>query len=174
MKKENLKLGLMGALLSLVLVGCTTPVDKETEADTSVNVEADDVNGRTAVGDDETIGETTSGLDSLGVDTVFYFEFDRAVLKPEAREALLVHAQELRNNPRSIRLEGHADERGTREYNLALAERRANTVRDFLSLQGVDTANIEVVSYGEEKPAAFSSDSESYALNRRVELTEQR
>lgn len=172
MKQQNLKLGLMGVLLSLVLVGCTTPVDNE-PVNTQVQVPDENTNSRTAGGPDDSITEQGSGTGSEaleGVDNIFYFEFDRAVLKAEARAALTAHAAQLRSNPRNIRLEGHADERGTREYNLALAERRANTVKDFLALQGVDTVNIEVVSYGEEKPAVFGSDSESYALNRRVEL----
>ena len=170
MKQENIKLSLIGALLLMVLVGCTTPVEEEQQVSTTVEVEDDSASTRTGAGAEDSIDET-SGSDELpGVDTIFYFEFDRAVLKPEVREALAAHAGQLRSNPRSIRLEGHADERGTREYNLVLAERRANTVRDFLVLQGVDGSIIEVVSYGEEKPAAYGSDSESMALNRRVEL----
>ena len=67
-------------------------------------------------------------------------------------------------------MEGHADERGSREYNIALGERRANAVRDFLVLQGVSASSLEVVSYGEERPLATGSDESSYAQNRRVEL----
>ncbi|MDM3871241.1 OmpA family protein [Porticoccus sp. W117] len=171
MKQENLKLGLLGALLSLVLVGCTTPDDKTGGAGDQQTVEDDATSTRVGVDDGSDVGVTDGGSDPLaGVDTIFYFDFDKAVLKPEAREALLIHAEALRNNPRNIRLEGHADERGTREYNLALAERRANTVRDFLLLQGVNGSNVEVISYGEEKPAVFGTDADSMALNRRVEL----
>lgn len=105
-----------------------------------------------------------------GVSSVFYFEFDSAILTSEARSALSVHAEVLKDEPRSIRLEGHADERGSREYNMALGERRANAVRDYLVLQGVDSALIETISYGEEQPAAFGSYESAWNQNRRVEL----
>ena len=169
MKQDTLKLGLMGALLSLVLAGCTTPDTQDPTADSQVDVSTDSATSvGVGEGDGVSVGET--GTTAIDADTVFYFDFDKAVLKPEARAALTMHAGSLRSSPRSIRLEGHADERGTREYNLALAERRANQVRDFLVLQGVNGADIEVISYGEEKPAAFGSDEDSLALNRRVEL----
>jgi len=105
-----------------------------------------------------------------GVDTVFYFEFDQSILSSEARAALTVHAEVLRNDPQSVRLEGHADERGSREYNMALGERRANAVKDFLVLQGVDSSIIETVSYGEERPAEVGSYDSAWSKNRRVEL----
>ncbi len=108
--------------------------------------------------------------DIRGLDTVFYFDFDQYILKAEARSALMVYAEVLKNAPTSIRLEGHADERGTREYNMALGERRANAVRDFLVLQGVDASYIETVSYGEERPARLGSDEGSWSENRRVEI----
>ena len=108
--------------------------------------------------------------DAGGLETVFYFDFDKATLRPESRAALQGHAANLRSNPKHIRLEGHTDERGTREYNMALGERRGNAVRDFLVLNGVDPSLIEVISYGEERPAATGSDEASWALNRRVEL----
>lgn len=104
------------------------------------------------------------------VATVFYFDFDESVLKPEARAALAIHAQILKDNPESVRLEGHADERGSREYNMALGERRANAVRDYLILQGVDSSLIETVSYGEERPVALGSYESAWEQNRRVEL----
>lgn len=104
------------------------------------------------------------------LDTVFYFDFDQSILKAEARSALMIYAEVLKEAPKSIRLEGHADERGTREYNMALGERRANAVRDFLILQGVRASLIETVSYGEERPAMIGSDETSWAQNRRVEI----
>lgn len=108
---------------------------------------------------------------TAGVDTVFYFDFDQSILKSEARSALMIHAEALNDSPSSIRLEGHADERGSREYNMALGERRANAVRDFLVLQGVDSDLIETVSYGEERPAEVGSYDSAWGKNRRVELT---
>jgi peptidoglycan-associated lipoprotein len=106
-----------------------------------------------------------------GVDTVFYFDFDKSIVRPEAREALAKHAQFLVANPDArIVLEGHADERGTREYNMALGERRAKAVSRYLTIQGVAASQIETVSFGEEVPVAFGHDESSWQLNRRVEV----
>ena len=81
------------------------------------------------------------------------------------------HAQYLSDYPDiKVRLEGHADERGSREYNIALGERRAESVRRLLLLQGVGANQVSMISYGEELPAALAHDEESWALNRRVEL----
>ncbi|PKM30137.1 MAG: peptidoglycan-associated lipoprotein [Gammaproteobacteria bacterium HGW-Gammaproteobacteria-11] len=102
--------------------------------------------------------------------TTFYFEFDSADLKPEAMRALDVHAKDLKAAGNRVVLEGHTDERGTREYNMALGERRSASVQRYLVLQGVSPAQLELVSYGEEKPAAMGSSEEAWAQNRRVEL----
>jgi peptidoglycan-associated lipoprotein len=81
------------------------------------------------------------------------------------------HGKYLANNPSfKVRLEGHTDERGSREYNLALGERRARSVEQLLKLQGVSANQIEIISYGEEMPSAFGHDESSWQLNRRVEL----
>lgn len=105
-----------------------------------------------------------------GLQTVFYFDFDQSALAPEIRAALDAQANVLRNQSSAVRLEGHADERGSREYNLALGERRAKAIANYLILQGIDRSRIETVSYGEERPAALGSDEGSWARNRRVEL----
>lgn len=102
--------------------------------------------------------------------TTFYFEFDSADLKQEAMQALDVHAKDLKSEGNRVVLEGHTDERGTREYNMALGERRAGAVQRYLVLQGVSPAQLELVSYGEEKPDALGSSEEDWAQNRRVEL----
>ena len=102
--------------------------------------------------------------------TTCYFEFDSADLKPEAMRALDVHAKDLKAAGNRVVLEGHTDERGTREYNMALGERRSASVQRYLVLQGVSPAQLELVSYGEEKPAAMGSSEEAWAQNRRVEL----
>jgi peptidoglycan-associated lipoprotein len=101
---------------------------------------------------------------------VFYFAFDSSNLTPEAIAALDAHIAVLKTTNSTVRLEGHTDERGTREYNLALGERRANSVRDCMVLNGIATSRIEAISYGEERPVAFGSDEASWAQNRRVEL----
>ncbi|MDP4651282.1 MAG: OmpA family protein, partial [Haliea sp.] len=84
------------------------------------------------------------------VGNIFYFDYDSSTLRPQAQEALDAHIALLRTNDRSVRLEGHTDERGTREYNMALGERRANTVRDYMVVSGIASFRIETVSYGEE------------------------
>lgn len=102
--------------------------------------------------------------------TTFYFDFDQSVVKPESQAALEAHAKNLVNNGGSVVLDGHADERGTREYNLALGERRAEAVARYLTVLGVSSQQIETVSYGEERPASLGHDESSWSLNRRVEL----
>lgn len=104
------------------------------------------------------------------IDKVFYFEFDSSVLNASARAALTAHANQLKSNSQSVRLEGHADERGTREYNQALGARRANAAADYLVLQGVSRSRIETVSYGEEQPSMMGTGESSWSKNRRVEL----
>lgn len=102
---------------------------------------------------------------------VVYFDFDRSEILPEYRELLDQHARFLVDNPlASVRLEGHTDERGSREYNIGLGERRAQSVRQIMMLQGVTAGQLSTVSYGEERPAVLGSDDEAWALNRRVEL----
>lgn len=99
----------------------------------------------------------------------YYFEFDRSVLSREDLESLQLHANFLRNNPdRSVVVEGHADERGTREYNLALGERRADSIRTFLVSAGVSPRQIEIVSYGEERPEDPGHDESAWSRNRRA------
>ena len=161
---DNVKLGLMVLLLAGLMTGCSSAGKKDDGAATV----ADDSVSTGSVGDERVY----SGVADLAAkaDIVFYFEFDKAELKPEAQAALRIHAETLRSKPRPIVLEGHADERGTREYNMALGERRGNAVKEFLVLQGVDGSYLEVVSYGEEKPAALGSDEGSWSLNRRVEM----
>ena len=113
--------------------------------------------------DDMSSGEMLQG--------VFYFDFDQAIVRRTGHEELNKHAKVLSaDSELRVRLEGHADERGTREYNLALAERRANAVRAYLVAEGAVRAQIEVISYGEEKPANNGHSESSWAENRRVEI----
>ncbi len=105
---------------------------------------------------------------------VFYFDFDIAEFRQADRDVLNFHAQDLAaNRNKQIRIEGHADERGTREYNLALGERRANSVVNYLIVNGAARNQIEVVSYGEERPADRGGSETSYQRNRRVEIITQ-
>lgn len=116
----------------------------------------------------ETVDANAAALAAMA--TVYYFDFDEATLTAESRASLDAAAPALKAAAISVRLEGHADERGTPEYNLALGERRAQAVANYLGLQGVDAAKLEVISYGEEKPVMTGSDEASWAKNRRVEL----
>jgi peptidoglycan-associated lipoprotein len=117
-------------------------------------------------------GNLNGGSDeaALRAITTFYFDYDSSDLKQEAMRALDVHAKDLQSSGQRVVLEGHTDERGTREYNMALGERRAKAVQRYLVLQGVSPAQLELVSYGEERPVASGSGEEAWAQNRRVEL----
>lgn len=100
-------------------------------------------------------------------DRVFY-DLDKSDLKPEARSVVEAAAVWLNNFPAvTMTIEGHADERGTREYNLALGERRANAVRDYLVALGVDANRLSTISYGKERPAVLGSNEDAWAQNRR-------
>lgn len=102
---------------------------------------------------------------------IIYFDFDSSDVRTQDQETVSRHAMELSNNPRArVRLEGHADERGSREYNIGLGERRSQAVRQMLLVQGVSASQISTVSFGEERPASFGSSESDYAQNRRVEI----
>lgn len=107
----------------------------------------------------------------LGSQRIIYFDFDSSDIRPEFVDVVAAHGKFLAGNASiRVRLEGHTDERGSREYNIGLGERRAQTVKRALMLQGVKEAQIATVSYGEERPAVAGSDEAAYAKNRRVEL----
>lgn len=102
---------------------------------------------------------------------VFYFDLNSSELSAEDRQALSTHARFMAEYPTvTLVLEGHADERGSREYNLALGERRAKAIERILNLEGVPVDQLQVISFGEERPAALGHDDEAWRLNRRVEL----
>lgn len=164
---KALKQGLGLTCIMAFLAGCAS-----TSNETGVSDASTDTAGSTGVVDQPQVQpqDTVQPDETVALETVFYFDFDQSILTPSVRAALTAHAERLKSSPRSIRLEGHADERGTREYNMALGERRANAVRDFLMLHGVRSSLIETVSYGEEYPLAQGSSESSWAKNRRVEL----
>lgn len=118
------------------------------------------------------VGANQPGQPPAGVARVVYFDYDSFVIKAEFASVLDGHARHLKaDNRRRIALEGHTDERGGREYNLALGQKRAEAVRRALGLLGVSDAQMEAVSFGKEKPAAVGSDEAALAKNRRVEIT---
>jgi peptidoglycan-associated lipoprotein len=149
---KALKQGLTLAVVMSFLVGCSGSDTKP----------AEDTTTGTAV--------TDTSASEVTLSNVVYFDFDQYALTAESRAVLLAHADKLKGASVAVRLEGHADERGSREYNMALGEKRANAVRDFLVTQGVNGSSLEVVSFGEEQPAATGSDEASWSQNRRVEV----
>ena len=105
------------------------------------------------------------------IEKIVYFDYDSFIIKPEFQSTIEAHAQFLKSNTRAkISLEGHTDERGGREYNLAVGQKRADAVRQSLTLLGVATSQIETVSFGEEKPAMEGADESAFAKNRRAEF----
>ena len=112
-------------------------------------------------------------LDSMAIfaNATVYFEFDKSSLTSKSIQTLKSTVDALNENSTiEVTLSGHADERGTREYNLALGQRRAESVSDYLVLNGINKSRITVKSFGEEKPLAYGQDEASYAKNRRVEI----
>ena len=103
--------------------------------------------------------------------TVIYFEFDSSTVRPAYESLIATHAEYLAAHPDlGVTMEGHADERGTREYNIALGEQRAITVARMMKLQGVEDVQIKVISYGEEKQVAFEHNESAWRQNRRVQI----
>ena len=169
-------------LAGLLLVGCASQEPEYSGSDMEPLEEAQDVgmdtallepagpvveNGKVVI---PVSGGTGDGMTEM-LNGIFYFDFDQAIVKLAGHEELNKHAQVLANDRyMRVRLEGHADERGTREYNLALGERRANAVRAYLVAEGALRSQIEVISYGEEKPTSSGHNESSWAQNRRVEI----
>ena len=133
---------------------------------------ADDSAGGGGVGDvSRFYGEHVSAdkeAELLSQDT-YYFAYDQYEISPEDRLSIYAHAKKMLENPRAVaRIEGHTDERGSREYNVALGERRAKAVANTLMMKGVPRNQIRTVSYGKEKPVALGHDEDSWKENRRA------
>ncbi|MGQ3052113.1 MAG: peptidoglycan-associated lipoprotein Pal [Roseateles sp.] len=125
---------------------------------------------QTAVPTVDLFTQLTQEVNSVGK-RVVYFDYDSDVVKEEYRPLVELHAKRLNANKRAaLNLEGHTDERGGREYNLALGQRRAEAVAKSLTLLGVGAAQVEAVSFGKERPAVQGGGEEAWAKNRRVEL----
>lgn len=160
--------------VSLFLVACSNTDTSEADAAAAEAAAAESAAAEAAAAE-AAAAEASAAQQALqeaadAVGTVFYFEFDSSALTDAARIAVDAHIAALLGNDASVRLEGHTDERGTREYNLALGERRANAVRDYMVANGVPSYRIESISYGEENPAAYGSGESNWQQNRRVEL----
>jgi len=183
MKKFLLSLGLV-----LLLAACASgvklndvPVEDKSGAKVSVSpdpvmpapVTASSANEAksTVVPVDSAASTNLSAGPSGNVAKVVFFDYDSYVVKSEFQNTIEAHAQFLKANPRAkVSLEGHTDERGGREYNLALGQKRADAVRQSLSLLGVQESQVESVSFGKEKPAVQGADESAFAKNRRAEF----
>ena len=164
-------------LFSALLAGCASgvklddvPVEDKSATSSGVNVQG--VSSDAQSGVSSVIAEKSSnGIGPVGVEHVVFFDYDSFVVRADARPVIENHARFLQaNKQRKANLEGHTDERGGREYNLALGQKRAEAVRQALSLLGVSDSQLEAVSYGKEKPAATGSTEADLAKNRRVEI----
>lgn len=175
MKKTLLSL----ALVNLMLVGCTTtkPVEvtKNDTPATNPTSKSDDNRGTTNTGTVNDNGgnkiDPIKDPNNILSKRNVYFDYDKYDVKDQYRNVVEAHGRFLASNPgRSVRLEGNADERGSREYNLALAQKRAEAVRRALTNYGASEKQIEAVSNGEEKPRAMGHDEEAYKENRRADI----
>jgi len=171
---EMNKTQLLGAILaSVLLVGCAgnDTVEDTADADRIAMEQADAQAAADRAAAEQAEAARLAAEEAVAnLQTVFYFDFDQATLSADTRGALDAQIAVLNNNSNKVRLEGHADERGTREYNMALGERRANAIANYLIINGVARYRVETVSYGEERPVSTGSSESSYSENRRVEL----
>ena len=159
----------MLSLLSVaVLAGCKKTVKETPPADTGPTDTGVVTDGTTTAG---AYGPNDLDTDACLRQRVVYFDLDQDALKPEFQAIVGCHAKYLRDRPSSrMNLEGNADERGSREYNLGLGERRGNAVSSAIQAQGGSGSQISVVSYGEERPTCTDSNEDCWARNRRVEI----
>jgi len=193
---NSIKPWLIAALLALFVSACATtqeeiieedgpppedqmPMDSGVISDDGTSgadasgIDGGDDSGATPIVDDSamTALERLEQTEGALADRTIYFEFDSAKLTSESIALLETHGNFIAANGEvTVRLEGHADERGSREYNIALGDRRAQSVRRVLLFQGASTDQVDTVSYGEEKPAMEGHNEEAWARNRRVEL----
>ncbi len=164
------------AAFPIMIAGCsaTAPVDGSVDTSTSsAKRTGSQTDGKGMASLDafrKKNGNDEDGESPLSRTTI-YFELDSSEITPDFREVLRAHGNHLVAHPEiRITIEGHTDERGSREYNLVLGERRAYAVQQLLMLQGVGADQLEVISFGEERPVSQGHDEEAWRLNRRVEL----
>jgi len=162
MKKINI------LIFTLVFMfSCSTVPVEEVDSQQAKTVDLTSDSGTSS----EAASDPMSNVDIGEPYVKIYFDYDQDTLREDALSDLLKVSRLMKDNPKyTLLVEGHADERGTREYNLALSERRAKAVEGFLSASGVSSFNVEVVGYGEEKPVDNGSNESAWSQNRRAEL----
>jgi len=177
--KHTYKLMAIGAA-TLLFSACATPID-ESSAPADPNAAQATAPAPAPAADNRTVARVepapAAAIDPLNdpnsplVKRSVYFDFDSFVVKSDYLPLVQAHGQYLATNKnRRVVIEGNADERGSREYNLALGQKRAEAVKSRLSLLGVDGAQVEAVSFGEERPRATGQTEEAYAENRRADI----
>ena len=168
------RLSLALAVTALV-AGCSSGVkldDKPVDGSLSSQGAGTSGQGQSGVSGVDLTGSAASKAGPQGVSRIVYFDFDSYAIKSEYQSVLDAHARFIKAVPgRKVMLEGHTDDRGGREYNLALGQKRAEAVRRSLGLLGVSDGQMEAISYGKEKPAVQGSSEDARAQNRRVELS---
>ena len=171
-RNQCFKVGLF--VISLLVLGACSSTSEMEDASANTESAASSSSSSSGAGSSNQLTQEQIRAQNALRQTVFYFDFDVAEFKPADRETLTYHARDLAaNSGKRIRLEGHADERGTREYNLALGERRANGILNYFIVNGASRSQIEVVSYGEERPEQSGQSEQAYSRNRRVEVVAQ-
>jgi peptidoglycan-associated lipoprotein len=171
--QSRLSSAALSILAALFIAGCsstaTGPVNQQEPVEQNPEVVAPVEVVEEVISDFAEDNNTPVDGSGQPISRTFYFEYDKSILNPSDLAVLEVHAQILRRNAdRSVVVQGHCDERGTREYNLALGERRAAAISSFLRSAGVGSRQIEVVSYGEERPQNPAHNSAAWAQNRRA------
>ena len=173
MQKALLTRSLLAATLAAALLagGCASKVPLNQDSGSTNQQQTDDSRSVTPV-DAQGAGSSSADMrQAASAERLVYFDFDSYVVKPEFEALLQKNAAFIKaDKVRQVKLEGHADLRGTREYNLALGQKRADAVKQALSLLGVAENQMEAISFGKEKPVSESLDDEAQAKNRRVEL----
>ena len=172
------KIALALAITGLV-AGCSSPVKLDeapvTDMGTSGNNAGGGANGGRGASNVAPVNLNGAGADAagpVGVARIIYFDYDSYSIKPEFQSVIEAHSRFLRANAqRRVSVEGHTDERGGREYNLALGQKRAEAVRRAFGLLGVTDTQVEAVSFGKEKPAVSGADESAFAQNRRAEIS---
>jgi len=165
------KLGIFGLLVLVFCLamagGCAKKVASTPTGDSAASAATGAGSGQQGLTDEQL---RQQAIDKIGADRI-YFAFDKSDLTDESRQVLTEKADLLKKfKALNLLIEGHCDERGTNEYNMALGERRARAAYDYLSMLGVEAGRLSIISYGEEQPAVPGANEEAWAKNRRCEF----